>query len=127
MRSKAEVGARVLLGLIFTVFGLNGFFTFLPMPEPEGEAGTVLTALSDTGYLMPFVFLTEAVCGILFLANRFVALALVLIAPVIVNIFLFHLFVDRAGLGIALVVVALEVFLAYRHKESFRPILSVKP
>ena len=124
---KVEVGARVFLGLIFTVFGLNGFFTFLPIPEPEGEAGAVLTAFGETGYLMPLVFLTEAVCGVLLLANRFVALALVLIAPVIVNIVLFHLFVDRAGLGIALVVVALDVFLAYSHKESFRPILSVKP
>ena len=127
MKNKAEIGGRILLGLIFTVFGLNGFFTFLPMPEPEGEAEAVLTALSETGYLMPLVFLTEAVCGILLLANRFVALALVLIAPVIVNIFFFHLFVDRAGLGIALVVVALEVFLAYSQKESFRPMLSVKP
>ena len=119
----ARVTARLFLGLVFVVFGLNGFLHFLPMPPPPARAGAFAGALMGSGYLMQLVFLTELVAGALLLSGRFVALALTLLAPVIVNIVAFHLFLAPAGLGLAGVVVAAEVYLAWTHRESFAPML----
>ena len=81
--------ARVLLGLLFLVFGLNGFLHFIPMPLPPGMAGQYLGILFVSHYLT-VIFLVEVVGAVLLLANRFVPLALILLAPVLVNILLFH-------------------------------------
>jgi uncharacterized membrane protein YphA (DoxX/SURF4 family) len=89
--------ARYVLGLIFTVFGLNGFFNFIPAPPPPPIASQFLGALLASHYMVP-VFLLQVLCGVLFLANRSVPLALTMIAPVIVNILLFHILMNPAGI-----------------------------
>src|SRR5260370_17476315 len=87
------IGARIMMGLIFFVFGLNGFLHFIPQPKEMPEvAGEFFGALMKTGYFLPLMFGTQLLVGVLLLLNRFVPLALALIAPVVVNIFLFHLF-----------------------------------
>jgi len=93
--------ARILLGLMFLVFGLNGFLHFIPMPPPAGLAGQYMGALFVSHYLVA-VFAVEVVGGALFLANRFVPLALILLGPVIVNIVLFHSLLAPEGLPLAL-------------------------
>ena len=98
--------ARNLLGLIFLVFGLNGFFHFIPMPPPAGLAGQFMGAAFVSNYLVP-VFLLQVAGGALLLANRFTPLALVLLGPVIVNILMFHAFMAPEGLPMAVVVTAL--------------------
>jgi putative oxidoreductase len=120
---RVPVVARIFLGLVFAVFGLNGFLHFLPMPPPPARAGAFAGALMGSGYLMQLVFLTELAAGVLLLSGRFVALALALIAPVIVNILAFHLFLAPAGLGLALAVLAAEVYLAWTHRSAFVPML----
>lgn len=91
--------ARILLGLLFLVFGLNGFFHFLPpQPQPTGLAGQFAGALFLSHYLVP-VLLLQIIGGALLLANRFVPLALVLLGPVLVNILLFHLLMAPKGIG----------------------------
>src|SRR5688572_30599983 len=98
--------ARILLGLVFLVFVLNGFLHFIPPPStpmPE-RAMAFIGALVATGYLLPLVAGTQAVAGALLLANRFVPLALLLLAPVIVNIVAFHVFLEPSGLAVALLV-----------------------
>ena len=85
----ASLIARYLLGLIFLVFGLNGFFHFIPMPPATGTAGQFMGAMFVSHYLV-VVFLLQVIPAILLLINRYVPLALTLLAPVIVNIFLFH-------------------------------------
>src|ERR1700744_789562 len=94
--------ARYLLGLIFLVFGLNGFLQFLHMPPPSGMAAQFLGAMFVSHYLR-VVFILELVPAILLLINRYVPLALVLLGPVIINIFLFHFFMEPSGLPLALV------------------------
>ncbi|MEJ1973403.1 MAG: DoxX family protein [Lacunisphaera sp.] len=108
--------ARNLLGLIFLVFGLNGFFHFIPMPPPAGIAGQFMGAAFVSHFLIP-VFLLQTAGGALLLANRFVPLALVLLGPVIVNILMFHAFMAPEGLLLAFVVTALwaTVFSGVRH------------
>jgi len=119
--------ARLFLGLVFTVFGLNGFFHFLPMPAmPPSRATALLGALSQSGYLMQLVFATEAAAGLLFLAGRFVPLALALIAPVIVNIVAFHAFLAPSGLGLAFAVLAAELGLAWHHRAAFAPMFQAR-
>lgn len=118
--------ARVLLGLVFFVFGLNGFLHFIPEPSHDGVAATFLGGLAASGYFFPLLKGTEVVAGALLLANRFVPLALVVLAPVIVNIVAFHAALDPKGLGLAIVLLALEIGLAYAHRKAFAPILSAR-
>lgn len=108
--------ARILLGLLFTVFGLNGFLHFIPMQPPTGLAGQYMGALFLSHYLV-IVFLVQFLGGVLLLANRYVPLALILLGPVIVNIICFHAFLAPEGLPLALITTLLwvAVFVAVRR------------
>ncbi|AKU95436.1 hypothetical protein AKJ09_02100 [Labilithrix luteola] len=114
------------MGLIFFVFGLNGFLHFLPQPPMSGPPAAFAGALFATGYMFPLIKGTEVAASILLLSNRFVPLALTLLAPVVVNIFAFHLFLAPSGLVLPIICVALEVFLAWSYRSAFRPMLQAK-
>src|SRR5581483_8334688 len=106
---------RVLMGLMFVVFGLNGFLNFIPQPKtpmPEG-AMAFAGALMNTGYMMPLVMGTQLLVGILLLLNLFVPLALALIAPILVGIITFHIFLQPAGLAPGAVILVMELYLAW--------------
>ncbi len=125
----AVPAARVLLGLIFVVFGLNGFLEFIPTPPPDQmppALGAFMALFAKTGYLLPLVKGTEVVTGALLLANRFVPLALVVLAPVVVNIVLVHVLLAPAGLGIAMLVLGLLLFLAWAHRRAYAPLLRAR-
>jgi putative oxidoreductase len=111
----AALISRILLGLLFTVFGLNGFLHFIPMKPPTGLAGQYMGALFISHYLV-VVFLLQLIGGVLLLLNPFVPLALLLLGPVLVNILLFHSFMAPEGLPIALfaTVLWLIVFVGVR-------------
>jgi uncharacterized membrane protein YphA (DoxX/SURF4 family) len=119
--------ARILMGLVFFVFGLNGFLHFLPQPKdmPAG-ALAFFGALMKTGYMVPLIFGTQTLGGALLLLNRFVPLALALLAPVIVNIMSFHLFLAPSGLPLACVVLALELYLAWSYRKVYLPMLAMR-
>ena|SRR5688572_1741949 len=111
--------ARLLLGLVFVVFGLNGFLNFLSMgPMPTGLAGQFISALILSHYFWVVAAL-QVVGGVLLLVNRFVPLALVLLGPVIVNILLYHLFLNPAGMAPAIVVTILWFIVFYAHRQYF--------
>ena len=115
----ATIIARSLLGLIFVVFGSNIFLHFIPMPPPpEGPARDFMTALFVSHYLY-VVGALQVVGGLLLFIGRWVPLGLTLVGPVIVNILCFHIFMDRSGLPMALVVAALALFLLWRYRTSF--------
>jgi hypothetical protein len=95
--------SRFLLGLIFLVFGLNGFLHFIPMPPPSGVAGQFLGAMFVSNYLLVVSGL-QAISGALLLINRYVPLALAILGPIIVNILLFHALMNPAGIGLAVFV-----------------------
>ena len=126
MRLKLVVAARVLLGLAFFVFGLNGFLHFIPQPPMSGPPAEFLGAMIATGYLFALVKATEVVCGALLLSGRFVPLALAMLAPVLVNIVLFHAFLEPAAIAVPLVLLALEIFLAWSYRAAFRPMLRAR-
>src|SRR5713226_8463738 len=111
--------ARLLLGLVFVVFGLNGFLNFLSMgPMPSGLAGQFVGALVLSHYFWVVAAL-QVSGGALPLVNRFVPLALVLLGPVIVNILLYHLFLNPAGIGLAIVVTILWLIVFYARRQYF--------
>jgi putative oxidoreductase len=113
--------ARLLLGLMFTVFGLNGFLHFIPQPPPSGLAAQFFGALYVSHYLSA-IFLTQLVGGVLLLLNRFVPLALALLAPVLVNIALFHLCMAPHDFGPAVLGFVLWVVLFIRERSAFAPL-----
>src|SRR5271166_4498641 len=107
--------ARILLGLVFFVFGLNGFLHFMPNPPPTPAAGAFFGALIQTGYMFFLIFGTQVLGGALLLLGVAVPFALLILAPVVVNIVFFHIFLSPALLPMALVVAALEAFLAWHY------------
>ena len=113
--------ARTLLGLIFFVFGLNGFLHFIPNPPPPPPAGQFFGALAATGYMIPLIFATQTVGGAMLLAGIWVPVALLILAPVILNILLFHLFL-APGIGPGTVAALLEIFLVWYHRAAFAPL-----
>ncbi len=120
--SKSMLAARLFLGLVFTVFGLNGFLGFMPMPEPPPAGGAFLGALAATGYMFPLIKGTEVVAGVMLLAGRAVPLALVMLVPITINILAYHTVLAPApALPIALI--AAQAFLIYSYRERFLPLL----
>jgi hypothetical protein len=114
--------ARFLLGFIFLVFGLNGFFHFLSMPVPTGVAGQFMGALFVSHFLI-VIFVIQLIGAVLLLVNRYVPLALTLLAPIIVNILLFHLLMAPSGIPLAFVVTVLWVFVFLSVHSAFSALL----
>src|SRR5256886_12165546 len=114
----AIIIARTLLGLIFVVFGLNAFLQFIHMPPPQGLAGDFMKALFASHYFY-VVAILQIAGGALCLLGKFVPLGLTLLGPVIVNILLFHIFLQPAGLPLAVVVGALALFLLWAYRQAF--------
>lgn len=121
--------ARILLGLVFFVFGLDGLLHFMPQPtKPPPEGAMALgMAMMKSGYLFQLVKGTEVAVGALLLANRLVPLALVILAPVLVNIFAFHAFLAPWGVVLPAVLIALEIHLAWVHRSVYRPLFVLRP
>ncbi len=126
MKVAATV-SRYLLGLLFTVFGLNGFLHFIHQPPPRSPLALQYMTVMVSSHYFVFVFLVQLVCGLLFLANRFVPLALTLLAPVLVNILLYHALMDPPGLPIGAVAVLLWLVLFFSLRRSFSGILRPTP
>jgi uncharacterized membrane protein YphA (DoxX/SURF4 family) len=118
--------ARLFLGLTFVVFGLNFFLHFLPMPPAPPRAAAFGGALFASGYLFPLLKTIEVVAGVLLLSNLFVPLTLAVLAPIVVNIVGFHLFLAPAGLGLPLAILAAEIFLAVSYRAAFAPMLRLR-
>ncbi len=116
--------ARVLLGLIFTVFGLNGFFHFMPMPPMPAPVMAFMAGLLVAPYFMPLLALSQTVSGILLLLNKQVPLALLILAPICLQIFLFHVFLTPGieNLVLPAVIVLAGLITARAHWAKFRPL-----
>jgi uncharacterized membrane protein YphA (DoxX/SURF4 family) len=118
----AIVIVRVLLGLMFVVFGSNGFLHFIKAEMPGGQAGAFAGAMFMSGYFYA-VAATQFLGGLFLLIGRYVAVGLVLLGPVLVNILLFHICLTHgAGIGMGVFSSLLEVFLIYAYRERFAAI-----
>ena len=125
--NRVSLVARYLLGLLFTIIGLNGFFHFLPMPPPANPLALQYLTVVTTSHYMVLIFLVQLIAGLLLLANRFVPLALTLLAGVLFNILLYHITMDPKGIGLGIFATILWLLTFSAHRTHFRPILSPKP
>ena len=114
----ASVIARYLAGVIFVVMGLNGFLHFIPFPPPPGIAGQFMGALYVSHYLW-VIFAFQVIAGLLLLVNRYVPLAVAVLAPVIVNILSFHALMAPGGLPLAIFVTLLWAVIFINVRPAF--------
>ena len=127
MNKKIQLTARLIFGLGFLVFGLNGFFQFIPDPPVSAEAGALLGAFAKTGYFFPMIKLIETMTGLLILSNFFAPLAVVIITPILVGITTIHLFLNPAGLPIIILLDILHGTLAYSYRGHYKGLFIRKP
>ncbi|HMU35123.1 MAG TPA: hypothetical protein PKC89_14805 [Pyrinomonadaceae bacterium] len=122
----AMVIVRTLMGLLFIFAAIVVLFKLAPVPELTGVAKTFNDGIFAVGYFVPMLKIVELTCGILFVIGRFVPLATILIAPIIVNIFAYHAFIDNSGLPVAVFLVLANLFIAYNYRDAYRGILAAK-
>ncbi len=115
---------RLLLGLGLIFIGLSKLihFNFMPAPEFTEEASNFVNSLNSTGYVLKVVGFFEIFIGLLLMFNKWVPFALILLAPITINVLLFHLFLDSPGLILALIVLFLNAILIYKHWKIYRPL-----
>ena|SRR5271154_4652385 len=121
----AVLVARILLGLVFFVFGLNNLHPFMPMQTPPGDAGTLSTIMFMHGWIT-FHGILYVIAGVLLLLGRYVPVALVILGPIIVNILLFHFTLAPTGYAPGLICAFLEIFLIWAYWPAFRAIFTSK-
>lgn len=119
----ATLLVRSLMGLLFLFASATWFLKLFTPPPLAGAMKSFSEGMEASVYLVPTVKTVELLCGLAFLSGRFVPLATVLIAPVIVNILLIHVFLDRTGLPVAVFLVLANGFLAYTNRDRYRPLL----
>jgi putative oxidoreductase len=125
MRTKFEAVVRYLLALILAVFGLDKFLHYMPKPEAESlsaGAGAYLGALNESGFIFPIIGVVFLVSAVLLAANRAVGFALVILAPIVVNILMFHVMLDPVNIGPGALLAVLVAVLAWMRMDSFRPL-----
>ncbi len=122
----AAIIVRTLIGLLF-IFASVSFFISSAPEGLQGNMKTFFEGLAASGYFFTLLKITELVCGIAFVTGRYVPHAAVILAPVIVNILLVHIFLERSGLPIAVAVFIGHIFLGYYYRKSFAPLFSAKP
>ena len=126
MKQKLHLGARLIFGLAFFIFGINGFLNFMPTPPMTTEAGTLLEALGATGYFFPMIKIIEMVAGILLIANYLAPFAVVLITPILIGITTIHLFLNPAGIPMMIVLHLLHGYLVVGYKSYYKSLFARK-
>jgi hypothetical protein len=109
---------------VLVVFGANKFLHFIPMDTPDlnTAAGQFMNSLGATGYIFPVVGVLEVIIGAMLLFKKYIAFALILLAPISINILLFHLFLDIPGLSIALLILVFNSILIFKHWQQYKPL-----
>lgn len=126
MKNKIHTVARILFGLAFLIFGLNGFLQFMPTPPVTAEAGALMGALANTGYFFPMIKVIEIFVGILLLTNFMAPFGLILISPILVGITTIHLFLNPGGLPMMIALHALHGFLVSGYFKYYKQVLTTK-
>ena len=124
MNSQFTLLVRIILGIILVIFGSNSFLHFIPLPPPTGSAANFMDSLAATGYIFPVLGVLEVIIGAMLLLKKWIAFALILLAPISINILLFHLFLDIPGASVALLVAVLNTIMIYKHWKQYIPLFA---
>ena len=127
IKTVSVVAARILLGLIYFVFGLNFFLHFLPTPPSAGgTADAFVGGLFQSGYIFPMLKAIEIILGVFLLARLFVPLTLVILMPISLNILLFHTFLTPGQAGLSIFILAIHLYLAWSYRDYYKPLFKSK-
>jgi putative oxidoreductase len=121
----ALIIVRSLMGLLFLFSAITYLFKLYTPPELTGNLKIFNDGLAASVYILPFVKVTELICSLAFLSGRFVPLAAVVITPIIINILMVHTFIDPKGLPVAIFLVLANAFVAYYHRENYKPLFKI--
>ncbi len=121
--------ARSLLGLMFLVFGLNFFFPFLTMKAPamSAQATAFSAGLAGSGYFFQFLKALEVICGLALVLNRFTAFFLLVLLPITINIFLFHVELEPSGTAMSAAILVIHLFLGYAYRKYYASLFTASP
>lgn len=122
MNSTFTTILRIILGIGLLVFGLNKFFNYIQMFEMPPAAANFMESLETTGYAFYLVGILEIAVALMLLLKKWVPFALILLAPLSINILLFHIFLDVSDIAVAIVIFSLNVLLMYKYWKAYRPL-----
>lgn len=123
MNSRVVLGVRILFGVFCIIFGVNKFLNFLPMPTIPGDGGQLMQIYFTSGF-MSIIGILEILGGVALVANKFVPMALTVLAAIMFNALVFHLLHDMAGIGGAVLGCVLTIILVFAYKERFSSVLT---
>ncbi|MCT4642354.1 MAG: hypothetical protein N4A33_08665 [Bacteriovoracaceae bacterium] len=126
MKGKLHLGTRLLFGLAFFIFGINGFLQFMPTPPMTSQAGALMGAFAKTGYFFPMIKTLEILIGSMLLLNLYAPLATILITPILIGITTIHLFLNPAGLAMMLILHILHGIIVWGYKDHYKSLLIKK-
>jgi len=124
MKNKILMGISILFGMMMVVMGINKFAHFMPMPPMPDEAGALMMAFASSGWLMPLIALAEIIGGALFIYPKTRALGAIVLFPVIVGILLFHVALAPSGLPMAIMLLAINLWIIFENKDKYMPMIS---
>lgn len=119
MNSTFTTILRMLLGVSLLIFGMNKFIAFIPIFDMAPAVANFMESLNSTGYVLYVVASLELLIGGLLLFKKWVPFALILLAPIVVNILLFHLFLDVSGMLVAVLMLVITGVLIYKYWKSY--------
>jgi uncharacterized membrane protein YphA (DoxX/SURF4 family) len=125
MNSTFTTVLRFLLGITLLVFGVNKFVPFLPIFDMAPAAANFMSSLDSSGYVLSLVAALEVFIGLLLILNKWVPFALILLAPIAINILLFHIFMEVSGILVAIIIVTVNIILIYKYWKSYRPLFQL--
>ncbi len=124
MKKKILFGISLLFGLMFINAGLNKFFNYMPMPEEMPvDIMKVFAAFMEIGWLMPLIAVAEIIGGLLFITNKYRALGAIIIFPIMIGILLIHIITEPSGLPIALVLMAINIWVIIENREKYKTMI----
>jgi len=124
---KAIIVARIVLAIIYLVYGTNYFLHFFPSSLPPGKAGDFMGGLKRSGYFFEYMKAMQIIGAILMFIDRWTVLTTIVLLPISLNIFLFHAFLQLNGLGTAVILLAANLFLVYSYRRNYWGLLTVRP
>ena len=123
MKSKILFAVSLLFGLMMVNAGLNKFLHYMPVPEMNEAAGSLMGAFAASGWLIPLIAIVEIIAGVLFIIPRFRALGAVMILPITIGIFLFHVVLDPGTVVISFVLLLINAIVIWDNKEKYMPMI----
>ncbi len=123
MKKKVLFGTSALFGLMMINSGFNKFFNYMPIPEMNEQAGSLMMAFAESGWIFPLIAIIEIIGGALFITNRFRALGAIMMLPITVGILLFHAVLDPSTVVLSIILIAINIWAIIENIDKYLPMI----